>query len=74
MKTEDIEGLVWKKNWSGPWTLLECFYYGRGYTQVLREKHGVGLDSAVFICEPDKSANYLVESELQVFGATLAKR
>jgi len=69
-----IKGFAWNKNWSGNWTLLECFYYGKYYTSSLEKHLGVGLEHAAFISRKGLSANYLVKTELEKFGKNLAER
>ena len=71
---ENIAGFNWNKNWSGNWTLLECFYYGKYYTTSLQKYHAVGVQHAAFISKNGLTANYLVKTELEHFGKALADR
>ncbi|MDO8566191.1 MAG: PEP-utilizing enzyme [Candidatus Moranbacteria bacterium] len=66
--------LEWRKNWSGSWSFLECFYYGKIYTILLEKTHGIGISTAAFISKQGRSDSYLIEDEVAQFGEALAKK
>ena len=70
----ELEKLVWKKNWAGKWSLLECCDFGREYTKLLAETYGKGPVHSLFLIENGNSSNYLVPDEIGDLTSVLIEK
>ena len=76
--TNDIVKLIekkeWIKRWAGSYTFISASYWGKQYKTSLERELGIGFDHSLFVHKKGTVSFYLVKSELDNFGNTLAKK
>lgn len=68
-----IEKKEWTKRWAGSYTFVSASYWGKQYKTSLERELGIGFDHSLFIHKKGTISFYLIKSELDKFGDTLAK-
>lgn len=71
---KSIEKKEWIKRWAGSYTFISASYWGKQYKTSLERELGIGFDHSLFIHKKGAVSFYLIKSELDKFGITLAKK
>lgn len=74
MNINTLKQYNWEKYWSGKWSLLSSFYWGRYYTSRMEEHLGHKLKFAVLISKNGVSSCYFEESDRRQFGQHLGAK
>lgn len=74
MLLEALRQHNWEKYWSGKWSLLSSFYWGKYYTSQMEEHLGHKLKFAVLISKNGASSCYFEEEDRRQFGLHLGKK
>ncbi|PIZ95210.1 MAG: hypothetical protein COX81_01540 [Candidatus Magasanikbacteria bacterium CG_4_10_14_0_2_um_filter_37_12] len=69
-----IEKKEWIKRWAGSYTFISASYWGKQYKTSLKRELGIGFNHSLLVHKKGTVSFYLVKSELDNFGNTLAKK
>jgi phosphohistidine swiveling domain-containing protein len=65
MDFSKIQKTEWEKNWAGTWSILFASFYGRNYTEGLRDLVGEGFSNNLIVFDTKSISNYLPKAELK---------